>query len=132
MPTPIDKDLYNKVKLEADKVYSKPSAYKSGFIVKKYKSLGGKYAGKKENKGLTAWYKEDWMDVATHKMPDGTRMPGATHGASYPVYRPTKRVNKNTPLTVSEIDPVNLKEQIKLKQKIKGDSNLPPFKPNYV
>jgi hypothetical protein len=43
------------------------------------------------------------------------------------VYRPTKRVNKNTPLTIDEIDPANLKEQIALKQLIKGKKNLPPF-----
>jgi hypothetical protein len=46
---------------------------------------------------------------------------------SYPVYRPTVRVNKQTPLLVSEIDPKNLKQQIKLKQKIKGEKNLPKF-----
>jgi hypothetical protein len=31
----------------ADKIYSKPSAYKSGYIVKKYKELGGTYSGDK-------------------------------------------------------------------------------------
>ena len=40
MPTPIDKVLYEKVKKYADSVYSKPSAYKSGFIVKTYKENG--------------------------------------------------------------------------------------------
>ena len=127
MNVPTDIILYRQVKKEADKIYMKPSAYKSGYIVKKYKSLGGNYTGKKSTEGLTSWFREDWKDVATHKMPDGTIMLGATHGASYPVYRPTKRVNKNTPLLVSEIDPKNLKKQIKLKQKIKGNSNLPPF-----
>ena len=112
MHKPTDKSLYEKVKKLADKVYEKPSAYKSGFIVKKYKELGGRYSGKKENTGLTNWFKEDWKDVGNKK---------------YPVYRPTIRVNKDTPLTVGEINPVNLKQQIALKQKIKGDANLPPF-----
>lgn len=40
---PKDKNLYNKVKAEADKVYGKPSAYKSGWIVKTYKERGGEY-----------------------------------------------------------------------------------------
>lgn len=31
MPTPIDQDLYEKVKKEADEKYAKPSAYKSLF-----------------------------------------------------------------------------------------------------
>ena len=112
MNVPTDIILYRQVKKEADKIYMKPSAYKSGYIVKKYKSLGGTYTGKKTTEGLTSWYKEKWLDVGNK---------------GYPVYRPTKRVNKNTPLLVSEIDPKNLKKQIKLKQKIKGNSNLPPF-----
>jgi len=64
---------------------------------------------------LAQWFKEEWQDV-------GQQVGG------YPVYRPTKRVTKKTPLTVGEIDSENLKKQIKLKQKIKGSQNLPPFK----
>nr|WPF46645.1 MAG: hypothetical protein [Lake Baikal virophage 8] len=106
-------ELYNKAKAIADETYKKPSAYKSSFIVKKYKELGGTYTGLKPKKsGLTKWHKEEWKDIA---------------GQDYPVYRPTKRINKTTPLTPEEIDPKNLKEQIKLKQKIKGEKNLPPF-----
>ena len=37
MPVVIDKELYNLVKQHADEVYEKPSAYKSGYIVKTYK-----------------------------------------------------------------------------------------------
>ena len=33
----------------------------------------------------------------------------------FPVYRPTVRVNKKTPLIVDEIDPSNLKKQFKKK-----------------
>jgi hypothetical protein len=109
---PLNKALYEKVKAMADEKYEKPSAYKSGWIVKKYKELGGEYSGVKTKEGLTAWYKEDWQDVG---------------GKDYPVYRPTKRVNKKTPLTPNEIDPSQLKKQISLKQKIKGEMNLPPF-----
>ena len=112
-PTPDNPELYAKAKQMADKKYSKPSAYKSGFIVKKYKDMGGTYSGKKPSKeGIAGWFKEDWKDVA---------------GLEYPVYRPTKRISKNTPLTPDEIDPENLRKQIRLKQKIKGDSNLPAF-----
>lgn len=109
---PLDKKLYEKVKKMADDKYEKPSAYKSGWIVKKYKELGGTYSGTKTDEGLTQWYKEEWDDVGNK---------------DYPVYRPTKRVSKKTPLTASEIDPTNLKKQIDLKQKIKGKKNLPPF-----
>jgi hypothetical protein len=106
--------LYDKVKSYADQVYTKPSAYKSGFIVKIYKKLGGTYTDDKKEKPLDMWFKSQWKDIGNQE---------------YPVYRPTKRINKKTPLLVSEIDPKNLKEQIKLKQKIKGNKNLPPFKP---
>jgi hypothetical protein len=109
-----NQDLYDRVKAYADTVYKKPSAYKSGFIVKTYKEHGGTYSDVKGKKPLKQWFQERWMDVGDK---------------SYPVYRPTVKVNKSTPLTVSEIDPDNLKEQIELKQKIKGKQNLPPFKP---
>ena len=113
MSTPLDIKLYNRVKKEADKKYEKPSAYKSGWIVKTYKNRGGKYAGKKPvNKGLDRWYKEEWKDIA---------------GLDYPVYRPTKRITKDTPLTESEISKESKIKQSLLKQKIKGKKNLPPF-----
>jgi hypothetical protein len=119
MAIPINKKLYEKAKQIADEIYKKSSAYKSMFIVKKYKEMGGKYGETKEKNtdGLTRWKDEQWIDIGNK---------------SYPVYRPTKRINKNTPLTVDEIDESNLKEQIKLKQKYEGDRNLPPFKQKYI
>jgi hypothetical protein len=119
MAIPKDAKLYEKAKAEADKTYKKPSAYKSGFLVKKYKEMykekygsGEPYEGKKTNeKGIGRWFLENWVSV----------------GGEYPTYRPTKRINKDTPKTVSEIPKERLKEQIKLKQKIKGKNNLPKF-----
>jgi hypothetical protein len=113
MPIVNDKNLYEKVKKIADKIYDKPSAYKSGFIVKKYKELGGTYTDDKQPKQLKQWFSEKWVDIGNKE---------------YPVYRPSIKINKRTPLTVKEIDPKQLKEQIKLKQKIKGTKNLPKFK----
>ena len=113
MPTPQNPNLYNQVKAEADKIYKKPSAYKSGYIVKKYKELGGEYLDDKKPKNLKRWFSEKWQDVG-HQ--------------SYPVYRPTIRISKLTPLTADEIDNTNLKKQIKQKQIIRGEKNLAPFK----
>lgn len=114
MPIPADKKLYEAVKKKIYSIYKVPSAYRSGALVKEYKKQGGTYLGKqKKSEGLMGWFKAKWKDVGNQ---------------TYPVYRPTVRVNKSTPLTVSEIDPKNLKEQIKLKQKIKATKNLPPFK----
>jgi len=112
MPIINNTELYNRAKKIADEKYTKSSAYKSGFIVKKYKELGGTYSDDKQPKNLQRWFKEDWKDIG---------------GLDYPVYRPTKRVNKNTPLTPNEIDIQNLQNQILLKQKIRGESNLPSF-----
>jgi hypothetical protein len=49
----VNKDLWISAKKAADKVYDKPSAYKSAYIVKKYKELGGKFRGAKKNEGIT-------------------------------------------------------------------------------
>jgi len=112
MPIVVDTKLYNLAKQKADEIYKKPSAYKSGYIVKTYKELGGRYISDNKPKNLQRWFKEKWEDIG-HK--------------SYPVYRPTIKINKNTPLTVNEIDKQQLKKQISLKQNIQGKHNLPKF-----
>jgi hypothetical protein len=64
MAVPLDKKLYEKARRIADISYDKPSAYKSGFIVKKYKEMGGKYSG--ESDLLENWFDEKWrMDGIT-------------------------------------------------------------------
>jgi hypothetical protein len=117
MPIPKDKVLYEKVKKMADTIYKKSSAYKSGYIVQEYKRRGGEYIDDSKPKNLKRWFSERWEDIGYK---------------DYPVYRPSVRVSKKTPLTVKEIDPKQLKEQIKLKQKIKGTKNLPPFKSKVI
>ena len=88
-----NKKIYNKAKKIADEKYIKNSAYKSGFIVKTYKDLGGEFIGKKDEKtGLNRWFDEDWVDVGN---------------GDYPVYRPTKRITNDTPLTIDEVDENN-------------------------
>jgi hypothetical protein len=114
MPIIDNQVLYDKVKLEADEKYKKPSAYKSGWIVKRYKDLGGTYTNDNKTKNLKRWFKEDWKDVA---------------GLDYPVFRPTKKISSKTPLTPSEIKPSNLIKQSLIKQVIKGEKNLSPFEP---
>lgn len=113
MPTPADPELYAKAREIADAIYSKPSAYKSGFIVKTYKELGGTYFDDGEPRKLAQWFREDWQDVG----------PGP-----YPVYRPTRRVAADTPLTLPEIDPAQFRRQVARKQQIRGTKNLPAFK----
>ena len=109
--------LYNQVKMMADEIYKKPSAFKSGYIIKKYKELGGEFINDGEEKKLKRWFDEKWEDINPFK-----------NDSTYPVFRPTVRINKETPLTVNEIDKNNLIEQSLIKQVIKGEKNLKPFK----
>ena len=50
MPVVFDQNLYNWEKEKAIMIYEKPSAYKFGYIVKTYKSLGGKYKDDNDSK----------------------------------------------------------------------------------
>lgn len=113
MPIIVDKELYELAKIYADYIYDHPSAYKSMYIQKLYKHLGGTFKEDNKEHKLTRWKNEHWQDIG-HK--------------DYPVYRPSVRVNEETPLLVNEIDKTDLKNKIKIKQKIKGKKNLPPFK----
>ena len=45
---PLDKELYNEIKDRVWKMYDKPSAYRSGMLVKLYREAGGKYSGDKD------------------------------------------------------------------------------------
>jgi hypothetical protein len=122
MSIPKDHKLYEKAKDEADKIYKKSSAYKSGYIVKTYKKLYKEKYGdenafegkKKKQEGLTRWFNEKWTDVGSKKN-------------DYPLYRPTVRVNKKTPKTAQEVGKKRLEEQDILKQIYKGMKNLPKF-----
>jgi hypothetical protein len=116
---PLDKELYEIAKDIVYQQYKKPSAYRSGALIRKYKELGGKFSDEipKKQTSLNRWFNEKWEDVNPKKS-----------DTTYPVYRPTKKVSKDTPLTIQEIDKKNLIQQSKLKQKIKGEKNLPPFK----
>jgi hypothetical protein len=113
MPIVANPELYQKVKEYADTIYKKSSAFKSMFIQKVYQQNKGTYIDDNKPKNLKRWMKEEWRDVGNK---------------DYPVFRPTKRISKQTPLTVDEIDKQNLKEQIKKKQIIRGNKNLSPFK----
>ena len=106
MPTPTDKELYEKIKKEITAKY-KPSAYRSGMIVKKYKEEYFKkhknnnaYTGSKESSNLKRWFDEKWLnqrgEVEYKKKDD--------------VYRPTKKISNKTPTTFSELSQSQIKK----------------------
>ena len=101
--------------------YKKPSAFASGAIVKEYKQLGGKYKEDGKPKKLKRWFEEEWINV--------NPILGVTNENAYPTFRPTKKISSKTPATVNEIGLENLKKQYQLKQKYRGDKNLPDFMP---
>ncbi len=100
MNEPTDKKLYEKIKNELFEKYTKPSAYRSGLLVKKYKEEYIKkygnnnyYKGNKKNSNLKRWFDEKWMnqrgEVGYKKKGD--------------IYRPTIRINEKTPTTFNEL-----------------------------
>lgn len=94
MSEPKNKKLYETVKDEIYKKYPKHSAYRSALLVKTYKERGGQYEGKKnKDEGLSRWLREEWSNQR-----------GET-GYKYKsdVYRPTKKINKDTPITFDEL-----------------------------
>ena len=135
MPVPKNKVLYAKVKRMANEKFDTPSSiYRSSWIVKKYKSLGGTYAAKTKPKktGLARWFKEEWVDLkrpiktkakkSTKKvqkyMPCG-RPSAKMSKLKYPLCRPSIRVTKKTPRTYNEISKKSLVKAKKQKKSMK-------------
>lgn len=108
MAEPKNKTLYEKVKKEIYKKIPKHSAYRSGLLVKEYKKRGGTYIGeKKKNTGLTRWFKEDW------RTQDGKK----EYSKKKDIFRPTKRITKDTPTTMKELTKKEKKDAMKEKEK---------------
>ena len=108
MNKPKNQKLYEKVKAEIYKKIPKHSAYRSGLLVKEYKKRGGTYIGKKpENKGLSRWFKEKW------KTQDGK----TTYKKKGDIFRPTKRITKDTPKTMGELTKKDKEKAMKEKKK---------------
>lgn len=101
-PTPSDSKLYERVKKRVYEEIPKHSAYRSGILVKRYKQeFQKKYGNSKSpykgerpvHSGLTRWFQEEWVnqrgEIGYSKKGD--------------VYRPSRRVTKNTPVTWKEL-----------------------------
>ena len=94
MSKPANPELYGAVKKEIYARIPKHSAYRSGLLVQEYKRRGGTYIGKRPKKeGLTRWFEEEW------RADDGK----VGYASKSNVYRPTKRITSETPLTFDEL-----------------------------
>jgi len=99
----VNPKIYDKAKKEADKVYERHSAYKSMFIQKKYKELGGKYKTEKKKKGRTdRWNDEKWIQVIPY-LKNGKEIACGLDNKKNKVCRPLKRIDKDTPITIKEL-----------------------------
>jgi len=121
MAEPLDKKLYNKVVQDAKARFKKwPSAYASGWVVRQYKLLGGRYkevGGIKPKKtSLRRWFDEKWIDVCRLPkiVPCGREK--AYMDKNYPYCRPMIKVSKKTPKTIDEIPIKELKKRCKKKK----------------
>lgn len=114
MSKPKDQQLYDRIKKKIYNEIPNHSAYRSGHLVKEYKKAYKKiynsddaYEGKKNKEGLERWFKEDWRN---QRGEIGYKKKGD-------IYRPTKRVNKNTPLTFNELSKNEIKKGMEKKKK---------------
>ncbi len=115
MPKPNDKELYEKIKKEITNKY-KPSAYRSGLLVKKYKEEYYKkhknnnaYSGDRQNSNLKRWFNEKWTN---QRGEIGYKNKGD-------IYRPTIRINSKTPTTINELTPQQI-SRAKNEKRVKG------------
>jgi len=97
----LDPKLYKQAQKKANETYKRHSAYKSMFLVKPYKDLGGKYSTEKKMGKLERWRKEKWVSVKDYL--DGKIIECGSSKINNNACRPTKKLDKNTPITIQEL-----------------------------
>lgn len=132
---PSNKVLYDKVSKQATNIFkSNRGIYRSAWIVKEYKRLGGTYIGKQpsiKDPGLKRWFKEKWIDLnrpiyGKSKEIIGYEPCGRTDSTKgeYPLCRPIKRITKQTPKTLSELSITTIKKAKAAKKHVKSNGNI--------
>jgi hypothetical protein len=129
---PKNQKLWDKIKAEAKiKFKSFPSIYASYWITNQYKQRGGTFSGvKNERQGIARWTKEKWVDICTPvgKNEDNKviyRECGRTRkNIKYPLCRPSKRITKDTPKTVYELEPKKIQGLCDKKRDKKKDIRI--------
>ena len=128
--------IYKKALQKANDVYGeKSSIYRSSYIVKTYKDLGGKMSpkrskqrskqrsknrrstrsnGEEPRKGLLRWFKEEWVQVVPYLKDKKIIECGGVHMNKSPgkACRPLHRVTNNTPITIDELLHIHSKKDI--------------------
>lgn len=94
---------------EADKVYKKPSLYRSVYAHKlalkddpKYKmEYMDRMKEKKKEYNPNQWFKEEWVNVAEYLK--GKKIACGSDTKKFPACRPLKKINQMTPTTLPEL-----------------------------
>jgi len=115
----LDKNIYKKAKKKADETYERHSAYKSMYLSRVYKEMGGRYKTSKKDNKLSNWRSEEWIQVLPFLL-EGKKIKCGS-GDNKKGCRPMKRINSDTPMTIPELIKKHGKEKLitlaKLKRK---------------
>ena len=120
MSVPKDKELYNKMIERGKAMFPNawPSAYASAWVVRQYKKAGGDYEGG----NLDDWFREGWVDVVPLLKEGKIVKCGKGEGSAC---RPTKRINKDTPITLQELLEIHsVKEILKFAEQKRENMEL--------
>ena len=120
--------FYQKSMELANEVYGKKtSAYRSAYIVKMYKELGGKMSkspkrSKSKRSKLNRWFDEKWIQVIPYLKHKKIIECGGKTKSIGKACRPLIRVTKDTPITIKELEKIHSKEDLIRTAKIKNKS----------
>ena len=96
---PKDTELWAKVQEMAKTTFREhPTAYSNAWAVRRYAKLGGDW--QTEGGDLGNWFREGWLDVIPLLKEGKVVLCGKGEGSAC---RPTKRINKDTPITIQEL-----------------------------
>lgn len=85
--------LWDEARKQADEIYNRPSAYKSMYISKVYKKIGGRYKTKAKKKQMPTemWLKEKWIQILPY-IDDGDELACGRDDGKPNACRPKKNV----------------------------------------
>jgi len=123
---PVNKALYERVKEMASKKFeARTGAYRSMWIVKKYKELGGTYRDDNQPKRLNRWLDEKWVNLNAKKKDGGYEECGKrSEDGKYPLCRPSRTVSSESPKKYQDISKSHIRSVNLAKQRLKNKGNI--------
>lgn len=131
MAKPLDKNLYDMIKREANQVFKAPTGiYRSMWISREYKKRGGLYEPKKGESKVQRWLDEKWVNlndpIIRNNQIIGYNKCGSKNIQNnlYPLCRPSLKISSDTPIIYQEISKNRLKKANQQKQKVRNRGNV--------